>query len=421
MLMIGKQLSAEQRVKKATVDIMGNPRYTALAGVLMIGNKSVDDKTPTAYTNGRDEVYGRAFVDSLSDAELRYLELHECYHKLYRHLTTWKELYDINASVANQACDYAINIRISDDNTDGFAVMPIDKATGKPKGLLDAKYRGMSAGEIFNLLQKAGEGEGEGEGEGDDGTGIGKSGKGKPAKDGGESDGGLDSHDWDGAKDMDSEEQKQLERDIDEAVRQGALLAGKTGSGGNRDLEELLKTKVNWREELREFITTTCAGCDYASWRKLNRRFLSINVCMPSGVSEQVDELVIGVDTSGSIGGRELSQFLGEVQGIVDMVKPNAIRLLYWDTRVCKDEKFVGDEVQNLTKTTKPAGGGGTDVRCVPVYMAEHGIKAQAVIILTDGYLGNAWGDWTMPVLWCIVGNKSAVPSVGKCVHVEWD
>lgn len=93
MLMIGKQLTEEQRVQKAVIDIMAHEKYWAVAPILMIGNKSVCDKTPTAYTNGRDEVYGRAFVASLSDAELRFLVLHECYHKLYLHLTTWRHLY----------------------------------------------------------------------------------------------------------------------------------------------------------------------------------------------------------------------------------------------------------------------------------------------------------------------------------------
>ena len=88
MLAIGKQLTPEQRLSKAVVDIMGNPKYVALAGVLMIGDRSVVDNIPTACTNGRDEMYGRDFVDSLNDAELRFLVLHEVYHKLYKHLTT---------------------------------------------------------------------------------------------------------------------------------------------------------------------------------------------------------------------------------------------------------------------------------------------------------------------------------------------
>ena len=402
MLMIGKQLSAEQRLSKAVVDIMGNPKYIALAGVLMIGDRSVDDNTKTACTNGRDEVYGRAFIETLSDAELRFLVLHECYHKLYRHLITWRHLYDIDAQIANMACDYVINIKLTDDNADGFAVMP-------KVGLLDAQYRGMDSAQVFNALRKdgkdgkGGEGQGSGSGAGTE-TGIGD---------------GMDDHDWEGAKEMTPDQTKELARDIDEAIRQGALAAGKLGSGGDRMFDDLLQTTINWREVLRDFISTTCTGSDYSTWRRPNRRFVSSGYYMPSGVSEQVGELVIAIDTSGSIGGRELSQFLGEVKGICDQVKPDVVRLLYWDTAVCADEKYTGVEVENIVRSTKPAGGGGTTVECVPEYMAQHGVKPQAVIVLTDGYLGGSWGSWACPVLWCIVGNKNARPDVGTYVHVE--
>lgn len=387
MLMIGKQLSAKQRLDKALVDIMANPKYVALAGVLMIGQRGVRADVPTACTNGRDEYYGEAFVDSLNDAELRFVVLHECYHKLYRHLTTWRHLFDKNPSKANAACDYVINIKLVDDNADGFAKMPA-------KGLVDEQYRGMDSAQVFNLLPN------------DDGKGG----------------GGIDAHDWDGAQELGEAEAKQLARDIDQAIRQGALLAGKTGSGGDRSLQELLQPKVDWREVLREFISSTCTGNDFSTWRRPNRRFVSMGYYMPSGISEQVGTLVIGIDTSGSIGDRELSRFLGEVKGICDTVKPEMIRLLYWDTKVCRDEKYVGDEVQKLTASTKPAGGGGTAVRCVYNYIQEHAIKAQAVVMLTDGYVGTDWGtpsQWGAPVLWCVVGNKSARPTTGKCVLVD--
>jgi hypothetical protein len=37
--------------------------------------------------------------------------------------------------------------------------------------------------------------------------------------------------------------------------------------------------------------------------------------------------------------------------------------------------------------------------------------------MLTDGYVGS-WGSWSVPVLWCILNNRSANPSVGKAVHI---
>ena len=130
MLSIGKQLTAEQRLNKATVDIMANPKYVALAGILMIGDRGVKDDIPTACTNGRDEWYGREFVDKLNDAELRFLVLHESYHKLYRHLITWKHLNEDDPQLSNMACDYVINVKLVDDNKDGFATMTGELSKG---------------------------------------------------------------------------------------------------------------------------------------------------------------------------------------------------------------------------------------------------------------------------------------------------
>ena len=420
MLNIGKQLNAEERLSKAIVAVMGSPKYTALAGVLMLGEKTIDEDVPTACTNGRDEKYGRAFVDELTDAELRGLLLHENYHKLYSHLTTWRHLYDINPQLANVACDYVINLKIMDDNKDGFATLP-------EGGLIDEKYRDMDTAQVFNILRKeqdeqptgedgdndSQDNESEGDGEQGDGSTTGSQntavGQGT----------GFDEHDWEGAQELSTEEQRELARDIDEAIRQGALAAGKMGGTGNRDLDALLQPQVDWREVLREFVQTTCAGSDYSTYARPNRRLMSQGIVMPSGISEQVGELVIAIDTSGSIGQLELTAFLSEVKGVCDTVKPDKVRLLYWGCSVVGDESYDMHELEQLTTSTKPKDGGGTDVRCVTQYMAEEGIKPQATIVLTDGYLFGGWGDWTCPVLWAILDHETALPEVGKAVHIK--
>ena len=397
MFMIGKTLTEEQRLQKAVVDIMANHKYIALAGILMIGDRRIDDDAancPTAYTNGKDERYGRAFVAKLNDAELRFLVLHECYHKLYRHLTTWQWMYREHAQAANMACDYVINIKLVDDNKDGFATM-----TGALKvGCFDEKYRGWDSAKVFKDLKDQSQG-GQG-GKGQSGT-------------------GFDDHGWGEAQDMTPGERDELAREIDEAIRQGALMAGKVGSGGDRDLEALMQPQIDWREVLRDFITTTCTGSDYSTWRRPNRRFIGAGVYLPSGISERIGEIVVAIDTSGSIRMKELAAFLSEVKAIAETVTPEAIRVLYWDTKVCGDEVYAGDEVQNLVKSTKPKGGGGTMVECVPQYLQDKQIKAQCVIVLTDGYLGGSWGQWNHPVLWTILDNKNAVPDCGQAVHIK--
>ena len=414
MLLSRNELTAEERLSKAVVTILGDARYTALAGVLMIGNKTIKDDLPTACTNGRDEMYGRAFVDGLNDAEFRGLILHENYHKLYRHLSTWRHLWKEDAQVANMAMDYVINLKIMDDNKDGFATLP-------EGALIDSKYTGMDTAKVYKLLRQAQEssgGEGssgsQGNESGDGGTGIGSDGSGRA-----DPTAGLDEHDWRAAESLTEEEGKQLERDIDEAVRQGALTAGKSGGNVPRDFEELMKAKVDWREVLREFISNTCKGNDYSTWARPNRRLLGQGVYLPSGISESMDELVIAVDTSGSMGQRELTIMLSEVKAVCDTVKPNKIRLLYWGHTVVGDEVYGVDELDSLVKSTKPKGGGGTDVTCVTDYMTEHNISPQAALVLTDGYLYGGWGNWTCPVLWAIIDNEHANPTVGKRVHIK--
>lgn len=399
-------LTVEQRMEKAIGRLLHEPRYRALAGIIMMGKREVVDLPITARTNGRDEQYGRAWVSMLNDAMLRFLIVHETKHKMYRHLITWQHLARICAETANRAMDYVINLETIDENKDDFCVMPA--INGKVIGCYDERFRGMNTEQVFRILiqekKQGGGGNGDGDGDGD----------------GGGNGGELDEHDWDGAKDMTAEEERQLTREIDRAIRQ-AKMAGNTMGTGDRSLDELVEVQVDWREVLRDFITATCAGKDYSTWRRPNRRFMSAGVYMPSAISEQVDELCIAVDTSGSVGQAELSVFLSEVKGICDVVKPKRIRLLYWGTGIVGDETYEGDAVGELVKSTKPKGGGGTNVECVPVYMKQHNIDPQAVIVLTDGYLGGSWGVWSQPVLWVILDNKGTTASCGKTLHVTTD
>ena len=63
----------ERKVQKAKITLMRNPKFALLGGVLMVGKTYIDEDTPTARTNGRDEYYGRAFVKELDDGELAFV------------------------------------------------------------------------------------------------------------------------------------------------------------------------------------------------------------------------------------------------------------------------------------------------------------------------------------------------------------
>ena len=414
MLSIGKELTADQRLPKALVSIMRSDRYVALASVLMLGDRVIDNgMTNTAATDGRDEWYNSDFVDTLIDAELRALIIHECKHKMYKHLTTWAWVADkYGHSLTNQAMDYVINLEIVDENPDDFCKLPAC-------ALLDVKYRGMTTAQVAKALHQDQHQQPKPEG-GNGGSGTPDN---TPPEEGqsagGNKSGGMDDHDWDGAKEMTQAEQADLAKEIDEAMRQGALAAAKMGKGGNTDFGDLLKPQVDWREALREFITSTCAGSDYQSWRQPHRKYLGHEMYMPIGISEQVEELVLAIDTSGSIGRQTLTKFMSEVKSVCDVVMPDRVRILYWGSTVVADEVYEVQDIPNIVKSTKPVGGGGTDAVCVPDYMRANNIKPQATVMLTDGHVWGGWGTWDCPLLWCVIDNKQAAPDVGKVLHIN--
>jgi len=86
---------------------------------------------------------------------------------------------------------------------------------------------------------------------------------------------------------------------------------------------------------------------------------------------------------------------------------------------VSGDERYEQHELHTMVQRTKPVGGGGTDVTCVPAYMKDHKVTPQAVVVLTDGELYGGWGQWSCPVLWCVLDNKTAKPDTGKVVHIN--
>jgi len=386
------KLSAEQRVQKAHVWLMRNPKYCLYSGVIMIGKTEVVDNVRTACTNGRDVKYGRAFVDKISDQDIRGLILHENLHKAFCHITTWRKLYDEDGRTANMACDYVINLMIHDSDPKGAEV------TLPEGGLLDERFRGMDAGSVYRILRQEKDDNDEGE-DGDEG---------------GE---GFDEHDWEGGQEMSAEEKEKLAKEVDQALRQGKLLAGKLSGNIPREVQDALASKVDWREVLREFVTSFCVDKDESTWRRPSRRWIDQDVYMPSLIGESIGRIVVAVDMSGSIGTEEVGQFLGEVRAICEHVKPEGIDLLYWDTAVCQHEKYERDQLDSLLQTTKPRGGGGTHPQCIVEYIKDKRIKAECTVILTDGYVGG-WGDgWPCPTLWAITTDQ--VSAIGKTVHIQ--
>lgn len=380
-------LTSEQRVTKSHIAIMRSKQFCMFAGVLSVGKVNFTEDLPTAATNGRDVMYNPKFIDTLNDKELNYVVLHEALHKVYQHMHLWKKLWKENPMLANMAADYVVNYAIYEADADSEIAKRPDSA------LFDLAYKGMTTKQIFDMLKK-------------DSEFV-------------KQQTGHDTHDWEGAEALSDDEVKETAKQIDQALRQGEIIRGKMQGNKNRAVNEILEPKVNWREQLREFVNSTCKNKDRTSWRRPHKRFIGQDIYMPSMIGESIGQVVVGIDTSGSIGQKELNEFLSEVVAICDDVAPSSIELLYWDTAVAGHETYNQGDYKALVQSTKPAGGGGTHVGCVNQYVKDKRIQPEAIIILTDGYVEDDWGgNWEYPTLWAVTTRHNTSPH-GKTIHID--
>lgn len=373
------------RVRKVHVDIMRHPKWCAFSGIIAMGDTSISDTCPTAYTDGRNKVYGKAFVESLNDKQLRLLVLHEnAGHVAYQHLRTWRHLYEKNPRAANAAADHFVNLSLMDsDAGEGWLEMP-------PVGVMpEPRYRGWSVQMIFDDLVQGGSGS------------------------------GFDEHDWEAAKSLTPEEADNLVEEVSRALRQGEMVArarGQGKGGGSLMVGDLLASKKDWRAILADFVQDTCNGGDESTWRRPSRRYLAEGVYMPSTESTQMGELIVGIDTSGScFSGTYITRFVSEMAAIIDRVRPSKVRLLFVDDGVQGEQVF--EDGQFAVAAVKPTGGGGTDLTTAFTYVKEKGYEPAAMVIFTDGDtpFGVPPG---YPVLWAITNPNKRAPW-GTTIHID--
>ena len=410
------QYNEDQRLKRAHVALMKHQETALYSGIIMMGKSEVKDDIPTACTDGINKYYGREFIGKLNDMELRALVLHENLHVALNHVSRFKRLFQENPMLMNACADYVVNdviVHLKDEN---LCKLP-------EGGLYEDKYHNWSVKEVYDDLKEqlsnpvddddAGTGDAPSDGNLDDQPGRGS----KVSPDSLKT---LDEHNF-GDSDKSPKELKEMKQKVEDALKEGAILAGKFGANVPRAIEELFEPKIDWREVLREFIQQSIKGNDEYTWRRFNKRMMANDIYLPSMENETIGELVIAIDTSASIGQKELTEFATEVVAICDTVTPDRIRILWWDYEVAKEQVFNRDSYQNIKDLLKPDGGGGTRVSCVSEYMVKHKIEPQACIVFTDGYVENdiSWNIQS-PTLWVVTENRNFKGLPGH-VAVSWD
>jgi len=340
---------------------------------------NADEWMPTAATDGRKFYYNSRFIDKLKPKEVEFLFGHEVLHCCYDHIS---RNGDRDKQLFNIACDYAVNRDLVTHRV-GTMITTVDC-------LYDMQYDGMSAEEIYDVLYENAEKidvddliekliDQHLEGDSSESSNSGKNGEG----DGSSS----------GPDKLSKEDKEAIKNEIKEAMMQAsqAAGAGNTPAGIARAINELTNPKMDWRELLRQSLESTIKT-DF-SWCRTSRRGWHIDAVLPGMTPGEDVDIVVAIDTSGSISNQMLNNFLSEVQGIMDSFASFKIHLFAFDTEVHNPQTFTSNNLDDMSDY-ELLGHGGTDFECVFKYLVDNAIEPQRLVMFTDGYpWANEWGD----------------------------
>jgi predicted metal-dependent peptidase len=212
------------------------------------------------------------------------------------------------------------------------------------------------------------------------------------------------------------------EAEFKEAIARAASAArnaGKFPDSLKRRVDAILEPVVNWREHIRMEITGKI-GARHETWERPNRRRLVLNpmVIMPGKRGYGAELVVVAVDTSGSIGDKEIGVFFTELSSILADVRPKLVKIMWADAAVHRvDEASTMDELEDVRAKGAP-GGGGTSF--VPVFdkIAEDHIQPDTLIYFTDMEGRFPTVAPAYPVVWASIGDKENVGPFGTTVPV---
>lgn len=246
------------------------------------------------------------------------------------------------------------------------------------------------------------------DGQDDDETGQGGDSSGQGGSSQQSEDPGETGEIMDSAASSDSERDED-ERDWDIALKQATQLAiaqgeGKMPGGLKAQIDEMFAPLAPWEEILLRF-KTEIAKDDYR-WFPPNRRFVHNDIYLPSRRSERMPEIVIMIDTSGSVFSvtELLKRFLSEVRAVFEDLQPERIHLISVDSGV-RDVRTLEqfDEISEY----QPVGGGGTDFRPGFRYLEDEQIEPMVCLYFTDLICSSYPEDPGFPVIWAKYGNAS--------------
>ncbi|MGE4293227.1 MAG: VWA-like domain-containing protein [Desulfovibrio sp.] len=409
-----------------------------------------DASCNTAWTDGKVLAFNSGYVQALPLPKLKGMLCHEVMHlACLHHLRRGKR----DAKTWNRACDHAINPLL------------LDAGVELPSGfLLDPGKIGRSAEEIYSelcdvdrerhelLSGRASQGEGTEDVEGalagnqehaEDGAdpdrtentaekdSEARSDEGGPAPgDSGDAgsesgpDGGADpgmsgevrdANPSGGSASSIAEDDEQ-ERHWLEAVSRAARKqreAGELPGVLARWLEELVSPPLPWGEILRRFLCRAARN-DF-TWVRPNRRHLHSGLYLPGLQNEELDEVAVVFDTSGSVEERELQAFAAELSALLEEFDMR-LTLITCDAGVTRVERMTRAD---LPLRIEARGGGGTDFRPPFALLERQGETPSCLMYFTDMNCNRFPEEPVYPVLWVTLNQTAEQPPFGELLRME--
>lgn len=373
--------------------ILRSPFYSSL---LLATDLEENKNIPTAATNGMKIWYNPDYIENLSQKDNRSSYMTEvtekaktllCHEVLHIAMMHMFRRGGRDPLVWNIATDAWINNTLVDEKftaLDGWVDIPGSKDKTSEE-IYDELMKNAKQIKIMSKSSLLGDLKDPGDGDNPDDSGSGK-----------------ESPEEAAAREM--KVSIKVQKAIDVAKACGAL----PGSL-ERMISSALDGKLPWKQLLREAVTTITSKDDY-TWARANRRYVGAGLYLPGMEGIQCGPIVLAFDTSGSIGERELSAFLGEMNSIFEEVSPQSIRLIACDAEVAHAEEI---DMESLPLTTdqfssKMKGGGGTAFSPVFEYLKNNSIHAEMVIYFTDLCCSDFGTPPECPVLWVTTHNGEA-------------
>ena len=182
-----------------------------------------------------------------------------------------------------------------------------------------------------------------------------------------------------------------------------AKAVGKLPGSIERLVEELVNVTTPWYDILERFMQSKVK--DGYSWNRPNRRFIARNIYIPgTDYTPRMGPLVIAVDTSGSLQASDIDVFNGHINRILETCNPEAVYVVYCDTRVQGVDEYTPDD---FPVRLEAKGGGGTSFKPVFDYIDANDIDPECVVYLTDGYGDQNTFTTTHETVWLTTGTTS--------------